>query len=79
MFANILNGIKGAVFEGEDTPAATPAQAPQGAAQPVKVQGSSLNFTPHASVNPDMVAAIRKQTFSRNTVDELDSGQRRPR
>lgn len=68
MFGNILDSVKGAIFEADgEAPVATQPQAPQGATPAPRPPGSSLNFVPVNAVNPEMVAAIRKQTFSRNT------------
>lgn len=64
----LFDTIKGQLFE-SDGAAVTekPASTPQGVAAPAKVPGSSMTFTPTAAVNQEMVAAIRKQTFARNT------------
>ncbi len=64
MFGNILDSIKGAVFEGE--PAATPT-APAQAAPQQKSGGAPVVYTHTSSINQNMVEAIRKETFSRNT------------
>jgi chromosome segregation ATPase len=63
----LWDSIKSALVETEPNAAPTTTQAPQGAAQPTK-SGSPTLFQPGpSSINADMVAAIRKQTFSRNT------------
>lgn len=64
--------LKGALFESDgSTPVAEqPAQAPQGAPQAAPVTrpvGSGMTYVPPAAVNQEMVDAIRKQTFARNT------------
>jgi len=63
-----LDSIKNAVFEGDASAAVaqTAAPAPQGV-QAAPKPGSTVVYTPAPSVNQDMVDAIRKQTFNRNT------------
>lgn len=70
-----MSKLKGMVFEGDGSspePAAAPApqgapQAHQPASSGYKPLGSGMSYAPPAAVNEDMVAAIRKQTFGRNT------------
>ena len=66
---SLFSGLKNAVFESDDSepaPAAPQAAAPQGQ-RPATTVGTGVSFTPAVTVNQEMVAAIRKQTFSRNT------------
>ena len=72
MWDKIGSSLKGALFEGGSTPAPEPAQPqqqhqPQAAPQRAVSVGAGLAFTAPSAVNQDMVAAIRKQTFGRNT------------
>lgn len=63
MLGNVWNAVKGAMVE-DDAPAA---QAPQGNATAQPAKAGSMSFQPTTAVNAEMVATIRKQTFSRNT------------
>lgn len=66
MFANIINGIKGAVFEGEETPASAPVAQPAHASK-AGPANPGTTYVPTHGINQTMVDLIRKQTFSRST------------